>query len=277
MAAPCSAGLIVASGAGSTLATAEDLTGLFPTEIVGMLSGTDPYAASMFKISNLQPANFSALTLFTGAFAIPDTVLTLFDSAGVGIYLNDDISGSNTMSCLGLGNPCPTSGLALPVGFYYLAISRSANYPVDSLSNEIFASGRLPAGISAQFGPKNVADPHSIPASYAGVGTVTVQFTATAPTAAAAGAPSRDCPYPAIRLANGGALDTFAVFEEVIVHVRTGNVVVQPSDRSALGVLLPPGNYSSITMLAGDMGLAIVPPSGSRSPIEVIGQASEDQ
>jgi hypothetical protein len=138
MAAPCSAGLIVASGAGSTLATAEDLTGLFPTEIVGMLSGTDPYAASMFKISNLQPANFSALTLFTGAFGIPDTVLTLFDSAGVGIYLNDDISGSNTMSCLGLGNPCPTSGLALPVGFYYLAISRSANYPVDSLSNEIF-------------------------------------------------------------------------------------------------------------------------------------------
>jgi S1-C subfamily serine protease len=137
-------------------------------------------------------------------------------------------------------------------------------------------SGRLPAGISAQFGPKNVADPHSIPASYAGVGTVTVQFTATAPTAAAAGAPSRDCPYPAIRLANGGALDTFAVFEEVVVHVRTGNVVVQPSDRSALGVLLPPGNYSSITMLAGDMGVAIVPPSGSRSPIEVIGQASED-
>jgi hypothetical protein len=138
MAAPCSAGLIVASGAGSTLATAEDLTGLFPTEIVGMLSGTDPYAASMFKISNLQPANFSALTLFTGAFGIPDTVLSLFDSNGVGIYLNDDISGANTMSCLGLGNPCPTSGLALPVGFYYLAISRSANYPVDILSNEIF-------------------------------------------------------------------------------------------------------------------------------------------
>ena len=137
-------------------------------------------------------------------------------------------------------------------------------------------SGKLPAGISAQFGPKNVADPHSIAASYAGVGTVSVQFTASVPAIAAAGAPSRDCPYPSIRLANGGALVTFAVFEEVVVHVRTGNVVVQPSDRSALGELLPPGNYSSITMLAGDMGVAIVPPSGSSSPIEVIGQASED-
>jgi S1-C subfamily serine protease len=137
-------------------------------------------------------------------------------------------------------------------------------------------TGKLPAGISAQFGPKNVADPHSIAASYASVGTVSTQFTATTPATVAAGAPSRDCPYPAIRLANGGALVTFAVFEKVVVHVRTENVVVQPSDRSALGVLLPPGNYSSITMLAGDMGVAIVPPSGSHSPIEVIGQASED-
>jgi S1-C subfamily serine protease len=136
-------------------------------------------------------------------------------------------------------------------------------------------SGRLPAGISAQFGPKNVADPHSIAASYAGVGTVTVQFTATTPAAAAAGEPSRDCPYPAIRLADGGALVTFAIFEKVVVQVRTGKVVVQPSDRSALGVLLPPGTYSSITMFAGDMEVAVVPPSGSRSPIEVIGQASE--
>jgi hypothetical protein len=138
MAAPCSASLIVASGAGSTLATAEDLTGLYPTEIVGTLSGTNQNDVSMFKLLNLQPGNFSALTLFTGAFAIPDTVLSLFNSTGTGIYLNDDISGSNTMSCLGLGSPCPTSGLALPVGIYYLAISRSANYPVDGLSNEIF-------------------------------------------------------------------------------------------------------------------------------------------
>ena len=138
---PCSAGLIVANLAGSTLATAEDLTGLYPTEIVGTLSGTDQNDVNMFKILSLQAGNFSALTLFTGAFGIPDTVLTLFDSTGAGGYLNDDISGANTMSCLpsaGLTNPCPTTGTGLPVGTYYLAISRSANYPLDSLSNEIF-------------------------------------------------------------------------------------------------------------------------------------------
>ena len=138
------------------------------------------------------------------------------------------------------------------------------------------SSGKLPAGISAQFGPKNVADPHAIAASYASIGTVSVQFTTKTPAVVAAAAPSRDCPYPALRLADGGALVTFAVFEKVVVHVRTGNVVVQPSNRSALGVLLAPGAYSSVTMLAGDMQVAIVPPSGSRSPIEVIGQASED-
>ena len=138
------------------------------------------------------------------------------------------------------------------------------------------SSGKLPVGISAQFGPKNVADPHSIAASYASIGTVSVQFTAKAPAAVAKGAPSRDCPYPALRLADGGALVTFAVFETVVVHVRAGNVVVQPSNRSALGVLLPPGTYSSVTILAGDMQVAIDPPSGSSSPIEVIGQASEE-
>ena len=143
VAAPCSAGSIVASGAGSTIGTAEDLTGLYPTEIVGTLDGTDPAAASVFRISNQQPWNFSALTVFTGAFGIPDTVLSLFDSSGVGIYLNDDISGSNTMSCLDMGSvsspcPAPASGIVLPGGIYYLAISRSFNYPIDGFGNEIF-------------------------------------------------------------------------------------------------------------------------------------------
>jgi hypothetical protein len=123
-------------------ASAEDLTGLFPTEIVGTLSGTDPNDVSMFEIFNRQPTNFSSFTMLTGAFGIPDTVLSLFDSNGVGIYLNDDISAADTMSCLpsaGVGNPCPTTGAVLPAGFYYLAISRSFNYPIDGFGNEIFA------------------------------------------------------------------------------------------------------------------------------------------
>ena len=140
VAAPCSAGLIVASGAGSTIGTAEDLTGLYPTEIVGTLDGNNLNDASFFKISNLQPWNFSALTVLPEAFGIPDTVLSLFDSTGVGVYLNDDISGSNTLSCLHSlsSNPCPASGIVLPGGIYYLAVSRGANYPLDGFGNEIF-------------------------------------------------------------------------------------------------------------------------------------------
>ena len=72
-------------------------------------------------------------------------------------------------------------------------------------------SGKLPAGLTAQFGPKNVADPHSVVASYAKLGTATMRFSTVTPAAAAAGAPSPECPYPAYRLADGGALVTFPV------------------------------------------------------------------
>ena len=137
------------------------------------------------------------------------------------------------------------------------------------------ATGKLPTGISAEFGPNGVADPHTIAAAYSAVGTVTTTFSTTVPASAAAGRPSLDCPSPAYRLEDGGALVTFAVFSQVHVKVRSGEAVVQPSNRSALGVLLPPGTYSSVTLTSGDMGVAIVPPAGSKSPIEVIGQASE--
>jgi len=141
---PCFGDLVIASGAGSTLTTAEDLTGDNVSEIQGALSQTDPNDASIFKIVITDATDFSAMTIDTDPFDIPDTVLSLFDSSGVGVYLNDDISPSDTFSCLpsaGSSNPCPTgSGGAGPVsdGVYYLAISRGANYPVDSLSNEIF-------------------------------------------------------------------------------------------------------------------------------------------
>jgi len=136
-------------------------------------------------------------------------------------------------------------------------------------------SGKLPAGISAQFGPKNAADPHSIAASYAHLGTVTMRFSTVTPAAAASGAPSPECPYPAYRLADGGALVTFPIFATTFVQIQAGYLVTQPSNRRALGVLLPPGTYNSITMVAGDVDVAVVPPTRSRQPIQVIGQASE--
>jgi hypothetical protein len=140
----CSANKIAASGAGSTIGAAQDLAALDPTEITGSLSGTDQNDASVFKIVNSLPSDFFAFTRLPGAFGIADTVLSLFDSNGVGVYMNDDISGDNTLSCLpspGATNPCPTSGTLLAPGIYYLAISRSANFAVDAASNEIFLSG----------------------------------------------------------------------------------------------------------------------------------------
>ncbi len=137
------------------------------------------------------------------------------------------------------------------------------------------ATGKLPPGISAEFGPDGVANPHTIAGAYSAAGTVTTTFSATVPASAATGRPSLDCPSPAYRLADGGALVTFTAFSQEHVKVRSGEAVVQPSNRSALGVLLPPGTYSSVTLTSGDMGVAIVPPAGSKSPIDVIGQASE--
>ena len=156
--APAFGAVIVASNAGSTPATAEDLTGLYPTEIVGSLDGMNQNDVNMFELDIMQAFDFSAITVNAGPFGIPDTVLSLFDSNGVGVYLNDDISPSNTLSCLpssDAGNPCPTSAMGLgPLnpGIYYLAISRAANYPVDSMSNEIFS----PLDSTDVVGPSNM-------------------------------------------------------------------------------------------------------------------------
>ena len=64
--APCQASVIIAS-TGNTIATAQDLTALTPTEITGALSG-DPNDVAIFQIPILEPDLFSAMTLDSGAF-----------------------------------------------------------------------------------------------------------------------------------------------------------------------------------------------------------------
>jgi S1-C subfamily serine protease len=134
-------------------------------------------------------------------------------------------------------------------------------------------SGKLPAGITAEYGKNGAANPHTIKTSYDVAGAVTSTFSTTAPRGVSG--PSPSCPYPAIRLANGGALVTFPLYLTISIHVPTGSVVVQPPSRSALGVLLAPGQYTELTLVFGDIGVAVVPKSGSNTPIEVIGQANE--
>jgi hypothetical protein len=141
-AVPGSASLILANGAGPLPASAQDLTGLFPSEIAGILADTGD-AVSMFKINIRQPFFFSAIT-FPGAFFVPDPELFLFDAAALGVYMNDDKTGADTQSCLpsgGASNPCPTVRAGVgPVapGIYYLAITRATNTPLDSLGNPLF-------------------------------------------------------------------------------------------------------------------------------------------
>jgi hypothetical protein len=155
--------LVIASGAGPLLPSAEDLSGVFVTEIRGSLS-QDPNAVSLFEISIMNPVDFSAITVSAGPFGIPDTELFLFDSTGLGEYYNDDISFSDTLSCLPSSdgaNPCPTlaSGLG-PVtpGVYYLGIARSADGPLDGSSNEIFTNSLSTDVVGPNAGAGPLAD-----------------------------------------------------------------------------------------------------------------------
>jgi len=164
MAAWASADVITASGAGPLPGSAQNLTGLYPTEITGSLDGTDPYSADMFEIDILSPTIFSAYTVLPGAFGVDDPALFLFDASGNGVYMNDDEDPSNasdTQACLPASgqNPCP-QGLPpgdgpLSPGDYYLAISYSANYPIDAGSNEIFG----PVNFTDVVGPNGGVGP----------------------------------------------------------------------------------------------------------------------
>jgi hypothetical protein len=155
---PTYADTVTASNAGPLPATAQDLTGTLPTTIVGSITpGQDIYGGvDMFKINITDWADFSAVTI-GGAFSIPDTELFLFDSTGAAVYGNDD-SGMDgaafTLSCLpsaDSSNPClaprPTGVGPMSSGIYYLAITSSANTPLDIDGNPIFASSLLSTDI----------------------------------------------------------------------------------------------------------------------------------
>ncbi len=125
-------------GAGPLPSSAELIPGpgtLNVSDIDGTL--TTATEVDMYQIYISDPANFSAMTVpvLNGA---ADTELFLFSLSGLGIYANDDISGSDVLSCLpsaGAGNPCPVTraGLGPLVGGYYLlAVAESDNQPYSS-------------------------------------------------------------------------------------------------------------------------------------------------
>ncbi len=101
-----------AGDAGSLPAGAQDLTAQSVVEIEGTFAAADD--VDMYKLCLPGGGGFSASTV--GGTAV-DTQLFLFDSAGLGVYGNDD-DGSSRQSTLPAGHPLtPHAG-----GDYYLAV-----------------------------------------------------------------------------------------------------------------------------------------------------------
>jgi hypothetical protein len=138
------------------------------------------------------------------------------------------------------------------------------------------ADGALPSGITAEFGPAaESADPHLLVQGFAAQGKVSVTFSTTAPAATAAAMTAPGCGFPTYRLADGGALVVFPLFETLSFTASSASGVAQPADQGEFGSLLAPGTYSSVVTVAGDVCVAIVPPAGSSAPVHVIGSGIE--
>ena len=103
--------------------------------VLDSISGalTDIADVDMFRVCLTAGGTFSATTAGT-ATTVGDSMLFLFDAAGLGVYANDDSAGS-LQSTLPAGNPnTPTAA-----GVYYLAISSFLN-PPRSDAGEIFTN-----------------------------------------------------------------------------------------------------------------------------------------
>jgi hypothetical protein len=126
------------STAGTLPATAEVVPG-FAGVTYNAISGTtlptatgdNTYNGDMYEISVASLASFTASTtaFIPGANDFDDQI-SLFNSSGVGIATNDDSASGGDQSSLTVSS--------LLAGNYYLLITGSGNYPVDSTGALIF-------------------------------------------------------------------------------------------------------------------------------------------
>jgi hypothetical protein len=93
------------------------------TDIIGSLNDQTT-GADMYEISIVNPAAFSATVTGNGNDPIVNTALYLFDSSGVGLFGNDNISGADSLSAIPVGT---TNSLA--AGLYYILIVPSGHLP----------------------------------------------------------------------------------------------------------------------------------------------------
>jgi len=161
--------------AGDLLATAQDLTGVIGlTSISGNLSAADSPGVSidadMYKILIMDPGTFSATTV---ALTTLDTQLFLFNSAGLGVYANDDCSVC--VDVLQSTLPAGHSSGPIVAGIYYLVIT-SFNLDPVSPGGLIFpdvTTGDLSTGV---YGPTGLGG-GSVITGYSGFGTTPGPYT----------------------------------------------------------------------------------------------------
>jgi hypothetical protein len=121
-----------AGSAGRLPATAQVTTGAgVLDEIVGELRELSE--VDMYAIVISDPLAFSAATV-DGPLNVLDPQLFLFDDAGVGVYMNDD--GAGSQSILPAAHPFGPAA----AGIYYLAIGHWDNEPF-SAAGRVFADG----------------------------------------------------------------------------------------------------------------------------------------
>lgn len=135
--------------AGKNIGSANITTGLGSlTDIIGALNDQTG-GADMYEIDISDPATFSATSTGNGNNPIVDPALYLFDASGVGLFGNDNISGTDFQAQIPVG----TTDL-LSAGLYYILIAPSGNLPEDKNGNSIFGAITGQTGVFAGNGNK---------------------------------------------------------------------------------------------------------------------------
>lgn len=143
-------------------------------------------------------------------------------------------------------------------------------------------SDKLPSAVTAEFGPnagyEEQYDPYQVAHFFSTLGSAAVSYTTTTPRIAAPTLAARSCAgsFPAYRLAGGGALVVFPLYQRLVLTVKGSGAFTQPGNLQGTPFsLLPGGSYSEVTSVQADVCVAIVPPAGSSAPVQVIGQGLE--
>ena len=194
--------IVTASNAGSTLATAQVIPAgsAMLTDIIGDIDN-DTNQIELFEIFLTAGTNFSASTV-SNTSNFFDTELFLLNSAGIGVYENnDDLNAGGTQSTLPTGNQYSPAN----PGFYYLGITSNGIDPI-SAAGTIFDIANNPSYlVLGPNGPGGAAPLTGYQGTSTEQGTVAFDITLTGVSTAGASAVPEPS-YSLLLLLMGGSL-----------------------------------------------------------------------